>query len=676
MMQSLLHDLRYTIRQLRASPGFAAIVAATLGLGIGVNTTLFTILDGMLLRPLPVRNPQRLISFSFEQKGGWNNGFSYPALEEIQKATAGSLDGTAGFLLNRGGIAIGGTAERSLENYVTCNFFPGTGIAPALGRLISPSDCTNGGNPVVVLGYSFWKSRLGADPSVIGRQALVNGHAVTIVGVAAQGFHGMIGMLNTDAYLPLPMAAVDGSAAPGFLSDPNAADLLVFAWAKPALHMDQLQAMADLVGRRLMSEFPSALKEIRLHATRLGPMGPSQGGEEGLFPVVAVFFTLTMLILILACINVANLLLVRASAKQRELAVRFALGAGRGRMVRQLFTETLLLGFLGCTAGMLLGAAAMRALPLLRFGTDLPVALDFPFDWRVYTYAIAVAIAAGALVGISPALHVPTMHLNEALQDGARSVTRHGQRLRTLLSVAQIAGSLVLLIVAGLFVRSFANVLHVDLGFEQAHVLNLSLDPHNIGLPQTQGRDLLNRILDRVRSMHGVRSAAVAAAVPMGYAAYTSPVTTDSGQSVQDIGWNSVSPGYFETLEIPILRGREISESDTPASRPVAVINQLMAEQLWPGRDPIGKTFKRDSGGAQIQVIGIARNSRTRHVTGLPGPYSTSPSLSPTFPTSLCKCALPPRRRQWPTKLSRSSTRLPPSFPSPSFKPCRRQPPR
>jgi len=620
-MQSFLHDLGYAFRQLRASPGFTAIVAGTLGLGIGVNTALFTILDGMLLRPLPVQNPQRLISFSFEQKGSWNNGFSYPALEEIQNDTSNSVDGTAGFMLNRGGIAVNGKAERSLENYVTCNFFPATGIAPALGRLISSADCANGGNPVVVLGHSFWKDRLGANPSVIGRQALVNGHAVTIIGVAPQGFHGMIGMLNTDAYLPLQMAAIDGSAPPGFLADANDPLLMLFAWVKPGVPMGRLQALTDLVGQRLMREYPSAYKDIRLHATRLGPMGPSSGGPGELFPVVAVFFTLTLLILILACVNVANLILTRTSAKRREIAMRFALGASRGRIVRQLFTETLLLGLLGCAAGMILGAAATRALPLLRFGTDLPIALDFPFDWRVYTYGMAVAIAAGMLVGVSPALQIPTKHLNEALQDGARSVTTHGQRLRSLLSVAQVAGSLVLLIVAGLFVRSFTNVLRVDLGFEQNHILNLSIDPHDLGLPETQGLDLLNRLLNRVRSMHGVHSAAIAAAVPMGYTAQTSDVTTDGGQMVHENGRNSVSPGYFETLEIPLLRGRDIADSDTRSSRPVAVINQAMAEQLWPGRDPVGRTFKIDSSTSSIEVIGVARNSRIRHITSMPGPY-------------------------------------------------------
>ena len=620
-MHTFLQDLRYAIRQLRRSPGVTVIVVCTLALGIGVNTALFSVLNKLMLRPLPVRDPQRIVSLSYEQKGGWTNGFSYPAFIEIQKQTSGSLTGMAGFLLNQGGIAIDGIAVRSLENYVTGDFFPATGIAPALGRLISPADCSGGGNPVMVLGYSFWKGRLGSDPGVIGRTAFVNGHAVTIIGVAPPGFHGMIGMLDTDAYLPLGMAIADGTVPPGAFTDPAAADLLLFAWVQPDVPIDRLQPAMDLVGTLLTREFPEVYKDIRLHATRLGPMGPSSGDSGDLIPVAAVFLTLTSLILILACVNVANLILVRATARQREMAVRFTLGAGRARLVRQLFTETLLLGLLGCAGGIVLGALATRALRFLPFGSDLPIAMDFPFDWRVYTYAIVVALATGLLVGVFPALRLPRLHLTEALQDGGRTVRGGGQRLRTILSVAQVAGSLILLIVAGLFVRSFENVRRVDLGFEASHVLNLSVDPHDAGLTEAQGRDLQNRLLERLRSLPGVRSAAVAASVPMGYTANASEITVDAGKVYREESRNSVSPEYFQTMQIPFLRGRDIQASDTQSSERVAVINQAMAEQLWPGQDAIGRTFHADSDASPIKVVGIVKNSHMRHMAGEPGPY-------------------------------------------------------
>jgi predicted permease len=620
-MRGFLHDLRYAFRQLRGAPGFAVLVICTLGIGIGVNVALFSIVDGMILRPLPVRNPQRLVSFSYLQKGEWNNGFSYPAFEEIQKQTEDSLTGTAGFSLNQGGIAADGKVTRSLENYVTCNFFPVLGIAPALGRFIEPSDCGRGGEPVAVLGYSFWKTRLGGDPDVIGRTADVNGHPVTIIGVAPRGFHGMIGMLDTAAYLPLGMGVTDGSLSPGALSDPASADLLVFAWTKPGVSSARQRAAMEIVSTRLMREFPAVYKDIHLHADPLGPVGPSSGGEGQFFSVVAVFLTLTSLILILACVNVANLVLVRAAARQREMAVRSALGAGRGRLVRQLFTETFLLGLLGCGAGMGLGSLALRALPLLRLGSDLPISLDVAFDWRVYVYAMAVAVGTSLLVGVFPALRVRRVHLNQALQDGGRTVTEHGQRVRTLLSIAQVAGSLVLLIVAGLFVRSFQEVLRTNLGFNPDHVLNLSFNAHDTGFSEAQGRAFQAQLLARVRSLPGVRSASLAATVPMGYEADGADVTLNGSQPHRDVGRNSVSTGYFRTLEIPLLRGRALEDSDTQNSPAVAVINQTMATAFWPGKDAIGSTFSMDSGKTPIQVVGIVRDSHTRHFTGSPGPY-------------------------------------------------------
>lgn len=619
LLESIWADIKYALRQFWKARGFTTIVVGTLGLGVGLNVALFSILDGMLLRPLPVRNPQRLVSFSFQDKSGWSNGFSYPAFKQIKRDTADLLSGTSALFLNRGGFAINGIVSRSLENYVSCGFFSAAGIAPSLGRLIVPSDCTGGGSSVVVLGYSLWKNRLGGDPSVIGRKAFVNGHPVTVIGVAPKGFHGMIGLLDADAYLPLNQAVIDGSVSQGIFADPAAWDLTVFGWTKPGVSTARLRPAIDVVGTRLMRKFPAAYKNIHLYATPLGPMGPSSGGSGELISVVAVFVALTSLILILACVNVANLIMVRTVTRHREIAVRFALGARRGRIVRQLFTETMLLGLLGCAAGMLLGTAAIHALPLVHFGTDLPIAMNFEFDWRVYAYAITIAIGSGLLVGVSPALRLPRLHLHQALQESGRTIAEHGQRLRTLLSISQIAAALVLLIVAGLFVRSFDNVLGTDLGFKPGHVLNLSFDAHDLGYTKAQGQNLQVRLLDRVRSLPGVTAAAIANVVPMGYTSHTSDITVNGIH--RDVGRNSVSTEYFDTLRIPVLRGRNFQDSDTANSQPVAIVNQAMARQLWPGKDPIGSTFKIDSSSAAVEVVGIAKDSHTHHITGKPGPY-------------------------------------------------------
>jgi len=516
---------------------------------------------------------------------------------------------------------------------VPCNFFPALGIAPALGRFIVPADCANGGSPVAVLGYSYWKGRLAGDPGVIGRTALVNGHPVTIIGVAPEGFHGMIEMLDTDAWLSLEMGVTDGSLSPRALANPASADLLVLAWKKPGVSREKLRAITETVSTRLMREFPAVFSDVHLQVTPLGPMGPLSGGSGGFLAIVAVLLTLTSLILILACVNVANLVMVRAAARQREMAVRFALGAGRSRLVHQLLTETFLLGVMGCIAGMLLGSAALRALPQLRLGTDLPINMAFAFDWRVYLYAMAVVIGVTVLVGIFPALRVRRVRLNEALQDGGRTVTERGQRVRTVLSVAQVASSLVLLIVAGLFVRSFRDVLRTDLGFDPSHVLNLSFDARDTGFSETQGRGFQTRLLARVRSLPGVRSATLAVTVPMRYIANSADVSVSGSRTQADAGWNSVSPGYFQTLRIPLLRGRAFQDSDIRNSPAVAVINQTMAADMWPGADPVGGTFLIDSGKIPIEVIGIVRDSRTRHFTGSDGPYFYRP-IAQSYPSA------------------------------------------
>jgi predicted permease len=621
-LEQVVQDIRFAFRQLRKSPGFTAAVVCTLGLGIGVNIALFSILNGMLLRPLPVKEPQRLISFSYESTNGWDNGFSYPVFAEIQKQVADSVSSSAAFDFSQGGIAVDGKAVKSLQYYVTGEFFPMLGIAPALGRLITPADCSGAGNPVVVLGYSFWKTRVGGDPRIIGRAVLVNGHPATVVGVAPAGFHGMIGVLNADAYLPLGNAVTDGTLPRNSLSDPVASNLTVIGQVKTDLSVGRLQPAMDLLGTRLMRDFPGVYKNIRFRATHLGPMGPTSGSGDFLAPVIAVFFSLTSLILILACVNVANLILVRATARQREMAVRFALGAGRTRLVRQLFTETLALGLMGCVGGIALGAIANRALPYIRFGSDLPFSLDFPFDWRIYTYAVVMALATGLLVGVFPALRLPRAHLNQALQDDGRSVTGRGQRLRVLLSAAQVACSLVLLIVAGLFIRSFENVRGADLGFEPSHVLNLSFNPHDAGLTESQGRDLQNRLLERVQSLPGVRSAALAVTVPMGYMQrFGSDLTATDSRVHTQAGRNSVSPEYFQTMGIPLLRGRTFQDSDAQNSTPVAIINQALAGKLWPNQDAIGRTLAVDSRATRVEVVGIVKNSRTSHITENPSPY-------------------------------------------------------
>ncbi|HKV28466.1 MAG TPA: FtsX-like permease family protein, partial [Candidatus Acidoferrales bacterium] len=318
----------------------------------------------------------------------------------------------------------------------------------------------------------------------------------------------------------------------------------------------------------------------------------------------------------LACMNIANLCLVRVAARHREVAVRAALGATRSRLIRQLLTESLLLALLGCVAGIALGIAASRSFGSISLHTALPTVLDFRFDWRVFAYALAAAVLTGVLVGITPALRVSRTDLNEVLHEGGRTSTGGRQRLRSVLVGAQVAGSLMLLIVAVLFVRSLEKVEHSDLGFDSSHMLNASIDPHEAGYQEPQAREFQKTLLARARALPGVTSASLALCVPMGYVSYYANLKIDGYQVRQNeqapaAGLNAVSPGYFGNMRIPLLQGRDFRDSDGENSQRVAIVNQNFVDQYWHGQNAIGRHFSTatDASGV-MEVVGVAANSR------------------------------------------------------------------
>ncbi len=355
------------------------------------------------------------------------------------------------------------------------------------------------------------------------------------------------------------------------------------------------------------------------------------------------FLVLAALVLLLACLNVANLLLARASVREREMALRAAVGARRSRLVRQLLTESLLLALLGCAGGIVLGLLSSNWLGSINLKTTIPLVLDFQFDWRVFAYAFGAALLTGVVVGIAPALRATRGNLNDLLHASGRTATARRQRARSVLVVAQVGGSLTLLIVAGLFVRSLRSVEHSNLGFDPSNVLNFSLDAHQVGYNEAQGRDFLQNLLPRVRALPGVETASLAGTVPMGYAGLDEEVKIEGyqpppGQSAPSISYNAVSPEYFDTMRIPVVRGRGIVDSDGQSAAHVAVINEAMAEKYWHGEDPIGRHFTSimassavidsvngDDPKDPIEVVGIAKNSRTHNLHRPIEPYMYLP---------------------------------------------------
>ncbi|MGB6683781.1 MAG: ABC transporter permease, partial [Candidatus Acidiferrum sp.] len=444
-IESFFADVRYALRVMRKNPGFSFITVLTLALGIGANTTIFSIVDSVFLRPLPVKDPGQLAVLGFRQgTGPLLTLFSIADFRDIRSQTTGAFSDMLGYQLGFDGISLEGKADRALTNYVTGNFFEMLDVKPYLGRLIIPSEGqTLGADPVIVLSYSYWKTRFAGDPEIVGRRVLVNGHPATVIGVSAPEFYGLYHFASVQAYLPIAMLTTYESGWPrDFMVNRILQNLDVVTRLKPHVALPKAAAELSVVARRLSSQYPDTDKGMTLSAYPERLVRPDPDSGILMLKASGLFLALVILVLLLACANVANILLVRATTRERELAVRAALGAGRSRLLRQLLTESVLLAFLGGAAGILLGLWGSKAIASIQLHVGAPVHMDFTVDWRVFTYAFAVALFAGIFVGLFPALRASRTTLNTVLRESGRGVSSGKNRLRTGLVVLQVAGSL------------------------------------------------------------------------------------------------------------------------------------------------------------------------------------------------------------------------------------------
>jgi macrolide transport system ATP-binding/permease protein len=628
-MTDLMQDVRYGLRTLAKSPGFTAIAVLTLALGIGANTAIFSIVNTLLLRPMPVKDPQRIDVLAFQQKqGSIQILFSVADYRDLRTQNADVFSDLIGYQIGMDGLNVNGKADRILTTYVTGNYFTGLGIRPALGRLILPSE---GEAPladsVMVLSYAYWKTRFGGDTDVVGRKVSVDGHPVTIVGVAPENFTGTNPFFSVQGYLPMGMMFIEGFPSDLMTNRQNRI-LFVLARLQPGKSLRQAQASLDVASQRLAQAYPNDDKDLSVQAYPELRARPVPDPKNAVLVVSTLFLSLAALVLLLACANVANILLVRATVRGREMAIRAALGAARSRLIRQLLTESLLLALAGGVAGMLLGQLGSSAIASVPIQFDVPSHFTFAFDWRVFSFAFGAALLTGLIVGIVPAVRASRGNLATILHEGGRSVAGGRQRFRNVLVMAQVGGSLTLLIIAGLFTRSLAATQRLsDLGFDPSHVLNLSMDPNEIGYNEQQGREFYKNLLSRVRALPGVESVSIANSVPMGYYSNFDPVTIEGyepppGKPVPTLNYNVISPDYLKTLGIPLLRGRAFTDADDDKAPYVAIVNEAMVKEYWPKLDPIGRRFKIGSDQKHsIEVVGVAKDSRYQGLAGPINPY-------------------------------------------------------
>ncbi|MGO9010350.1 MAG: ADOP family duplicated permease [Bryobacteraceae bacterium] len=628
-LDSLLQDVRYALRTLRRDAAFTTVAVLILALGIGANTAVFSLGNVFLFRPLPVKDADRLAVVAVQREADSDSDqVSYLDYLDYRAHSSAVFTDMTGYCINIVGLGYRGRADRLIVSYVPSNFFSMLGIRPALGRLIDPGEGEAPGTaPVVVLGHSYWEKRFGGDPDVIGRTVRLNGTAVTVIGVVPKEFLGPYSLLEMDAYAPIGM---QGFPSPTTLFTSRAEhDMRVLATLKPGVGIAQAQAALNVIGQRLAQVYPQADQGQRVRVFSEPKARPEPAAADSKFLVATVFLVMVGLVLVVACLNVANLLLARAAAREKEIAIRAAIGAGRKRLLRQLLTESMLLAMAGGVGGAIVGNWVSRLLNGLRPLGDLPLRLAFAFDWRVFAYVAGTALLAGVLAGLAPAMRVSRTDLNLALREGGRGLIGESGRpwLRNGLVIAQVAGSLILLVAAGLFTRSLTRAESIDLGFDPHNVLNVSLDPGLQGYTQARAEALCRELLRRTQTLPGVRSASLAFSIPLGYYNDSAPVyaaaqAPSPSRQVPGASLNAVSPDYFTTMRMRILEGRAFADADTAASEPVAIVNQTMAERLWPHRDAVGQRFsyKGDSG-PLVTVVGVAHDAKTSSLLDAPGMY-------------------------------------------------------
>ncbi len=616
-MTTLMQDVRYAVRMLLKHPGFTAVAVLSLALGIGVNTATFSVLDAVLLRALPASEPNQLVTVFTQRSAELNSGFSYPDYVDYRDRNEvfSGMIAWDGVSLN---LSTGDTTERISGQIVTGNYFDVLGVRAARGRTFLPEeDRTPGGAPVAVISHSFWQKQFGADPGILGKQVTINNHSFTIIGVAPAGFTGADRGASPNIWVPMMMQA---QARPGseILSRRTTRWLLVMGRLKPGITIEQAQARMSVLAGQLAQANPNATEAAIVLAP--GDKGHTRNTSSLAFPL-KILMAVVALVLLIACANVANLLLARASSRQKEISIRLAIGASRARLVRQLLTESMLLSLLG---GAISFVIALWTTDI--FKSFIPNALDISLDARVLGFTLLLALASGVLFGLAPAFAASRPDLIPALKDEAGTYDQRGRRwnLRSLLVVAQIALSLIVLTGAGLFIKSLQNLQSIDPGFQAENVMVMSLDLRPNGYDEKRGQAFYHELVERVENLPGVESASLARVVRLSLGGSRRSVAIEGYEArpgeEMELDFNNVGTKYLQTMGIPVVRGRDFTEQDRTGAPGVVIINETMASRYFPGQEAIGKrlTYPVPPGATQppttLEIVGVAKDGKYRNL--------------------------------------------------------------
>ena len=593
-IETLIQDLRYGARMLMKNPGFAFIAVLTLALGIGANTAIFSIVNAVLLRPFPYHAPERLVMLQERVSVGGGFSPSYPNFVDWRAqnkvfASIASVRMDESFNLTGAG-----EPERLQGRLVSAEFLSTLGVKPLVGRDFLVEEDSPGATPAVILSYGFWRRRFGADPNILGRQLALNNQSYTVVGITPSDFQ-----FGAEADVTVPI----GLQTERFRergADPGAD---VVARLKGNTSQQQAETELNLIAARLEQQYPESNKGRRVRVT---PLHESFVGDVQ--QPLLILLGAVALVLLIACANVANLLLVRSSARRREMAVRVALGADRWRIIRQLLTECVLLTALGAALGILLALWGTSFIAF-QLPDGIPRLQEAKVDAPVLGFTLAVSLLTGLLFGLAPALQASRPNLTEGLKEGERGSSRRRQRLRSLLVIGEVALTLTLLVGAGLLIQSFRRVLQVDPGFKAQNLLTMQVSVNNPDGQQVA--NFFEQLQQDVRRLPGVKSVAVSDGLPFGRDA-NHPAFIIEGRPIPDKKPNgqryAVSPDYFQTMGIELLRGRVFTPQDTRDSQLVIVIDEALARQYFPNEDPIGKQLRHGPATPSIEIVGVVRH--------------------------------------------------------------------
>jgi macrolide transport system ATP-binding/permease protein len=620
MVENFVQDIRFGLRMLRRSPGFSILAILCLTLGIGANAAVFSWIEGILFRPYPlVAHQERLVALTgMARSEAGHTGMSWPDLLDLQKHCT-LVDSFIVTKITGTTLSLGDRAERTIGSIVSANYFDAIGVHPILGRGFAPGeDVGSNAHPVTVIGYQLWKSRFKSDPAIIGKTQRLNGIEHTIVGVAPEGFLGTFVGWGMQFWVPASMEETfEGGGYK--LEDRGARWIEAFVRLKPGVTLAQAQQEMSAVASRLESDFPAT---NRGRGIKLWPLWQTPFNNAGtLLPTLGIMLAVVVFVLLIACANVGNLLLVRAFTRRHEMTVRVAVGANRSRLFQQLLTEGLILSCVAAMSGLLFAHWCRHALVLL-FPARGGVAMTLPgeIDWRVLALSGGVCLISTLLLGLVPAIQTGKIDLAGALKSEMSGVVGggHGKSwLRSSLVVLQVSLSFLLLVGAGLLMQSLQQIRNLDPGFSTRGVLITAVDLRGAGYDAQRAKTFDDELVERVQALPGVECVALARSTPLSYGSYSSSAIAVDGyqpppEEQPTVQYNQVGPGYFATMGIPLLSGREFTRADNETAAQVAVVNDVMASQYWRGEDPVGKRLQVK--GQWLQVVGVAKVSKYQSV--------------------------------------------------------------